>query len=89
MFTKKPLIMQNADSTKRQEIRKQSKKHAEIAATWLKGITSELVEDTGKTEFVEDYVNCVVSNTVQQTTHELVGSKQLEKQMKKSCIKYC
>ena len=80
--------MQNADQNKRQEIRKQSKKHADIASVYLQGLTEQIIEESDTQLDFEDDVYIQVKGQVQDTTDELVGAKQLEKEMKRSCIKY-
>jgi hypothetical protein len=80
--------MQNADAVKRQEMRKQSKKHGEFAGDYLKALTADLVETTDDSQDVEEKLFYMVQDTVHETACELVGQKHLEKQMKKSCIKY-
>jgi hypothetical protein len=88
VFTKKSPLMQNANAAQRQELRKLSKKHGEFAGEWLQGIVDEVCEGSVDRGDVEMQLFCAVKDTVQETTRELVGDRQLEKQMKKSCIKY-
>lgn len=80
--------MQNADAVKRQDIRKQSKKHADFAGEWVKNLVEDIVETDQDIFDIEKKMYYKIKDTISETTCELTGEKQLEKMMKKSCVKY-
>jgi hypothetical protein len=80
VFTKKPEAMINADSQKRQEIRKQSKKNADFAGQWLSSVFQTIsCEDKLEISDIEHKVYAIIKDTVTKTTNELTGPKNLEK----------
>ena len=80
--------MLNADPAKRQELRKMSKKNGEIASVHTANLLEEILIFQEDKESIDNKVAVHVADTVWETTAELTGEKCLEKQMKKSCVRY-
>ena len=77
--------MQTNDPVKRQEIRQQSKKNGEIAATIAKDFIASVIEtDEDAQQAQTNLISNIVRDIVFETSEELTGSKCLERQMKKS-----
>lgn len=86
VFTKKVPAMQNADSQKRQELRKQSKKNGEIAGEHVQSLIEDIIGFAEDKESLGTKVYVHVEEAVRATTCELTQGSGLEKQMKKSCL---